>query len=237
MDDLNIAEGAVVADLGAGGGWFTIQLAPVAQNGLVYAEDVQPAMLDAIRRRAQRETYRTSARSSARPTIRSCLTVWTRPSSSTCITRWRVRRNRRATSRWQSEERRTSAQAARPARHRRFLPRRRRSRSCARRTCRSRHGRQSRGGRRVAARQEKSVAAVPVQHCSCSAIRRPHASCREQSASGVNHCGQRLERRRGHSGGSKTFAALGVYGTSAITAVTAQSTSGSWTLSRSPPIS
>jgi len=56
MDDLNIAEGAVVADLGAGGGWFTIQLARrVAQNGLVYAEDVQPAMLDAIRRRAQRE--------------------------------------------------------------------------------------------------------------------------------------------------------------------------------------
>ncbi len=56
MDDLNIAEGAVVADLGAGGGWFTIQLARrVAQNGLVYAEDVQAPMLDAILRRAQRE--------------------------------------------------------------------------------------------------------------------------------------------------------------------------------------
>ena len=56
MDDLNIAEGAVVADLGAGGGWFTIQLARrVAQNGLVYAEDVQSPMLDAILRRAQRE--------------------------------------------------------------------------------------------------------------------------------------------------------------------------------------
>jgi len=56
MDDLNIAEGAVVADLGAGGGWFTIQLAHrVGSNGLVYAEDVQAPMLDAIRRRAQRE--------------------------------------------------------------------------------------------------------------------------------------------------------------------------------------
>jgi SAM-dependent methyltransferase len=56
MDDLNIAEGAVVADVGAGGGWFTVQLARrVAQNGVVYAEDVQPAMLDAIQRRAQRE--------------------------------------------------------------------------------------------------------------------------------------------------------------------------------------
>jgi predicted methyltransferase len=56
MDALNIAEGAVVAELGAGGGWFTIQLARrVGSNGVVYAEDVQPAMIEAIRRRAQRE--------------------------------------------------------------------------------------------------------------------------------------------------------------------------------------
>jgi SAM-dependent methyltransferase len=56
MDDLNIAEGAVVADIGAGGGWFTIQLARrVAQLGIVYAEDVQQEMLRAVQRRAQRE--------------------------------------------------------------------------------------------------------------------------------------------------------------------------------------
>src|SRR5262249_7491188 len=56
MDDLNIAEGAIVADVGAGGGWFTIQLARrVGPRGLVYAEDVQQPMLDAILRRAQRE--------------------------------------------------------------------------------------------------------------------------------------------------------------------------------------
>jgi predicted methyltransferase len=56
MDDLNIAEGAIVADIGAGGGWFTIQLARrVAQNGVVYAEDVQQEMLRAVQRRAQRE--------------------------------------------------------------------------------------------------------------------------------------------------------------------------------------
>jgi predicted methyltransferase len=56
MDDLNIAEGAVVADLGAGGGWFSTRLARrVGANGLVYAEDVQAQMLEAIRRRAQRE--------------------------------------------------------------------------------------------------------------------------------------------------------------------------------------
>src|SRR6188508_515511 len=45
MDALLIAEGSVVADLGAGGGWFTAQLsARVGPNGIVYAEDVQPAM-------------------------------------------------------------------------------------------------------------------------------------------------------------------------------------------------
>ena len=56
MDDLNIADGAVVADLGAGGGWFTIRLAKrVGPNGVVYAEDVQPSMIEMIRRRAQRE--------------------------------------------------------------------------------------------------------------------------------------------------------------------------------------
>src|SRR6185436_11567230 len=56
MDDLRIAEGSVVADLGAGGGWFTIRLARrVGPNGLVYAEDIQPQMIDATRRRAQHE--------------------------------------------------------------------------------------------------------------------------------------------------------------------------------------
>jgi predicted methyltransferase len=56
MDVLGIAEGSVVADLGAGSGWFTIRLADrVKPNGMVYAEDVQPQMLEAIKRRVQRE--------------------------------------------------------------------------------------------------------------------------------------------------------------------------------------
>jgi predicted methyltransferase len=56
MDALNIAEGAIVADLGAGGGWFTTRLARrVGPNGVVYAEDVQAVMIEGIRRRAQRE--------------------------------------------------------------------------------------------------------------------------------------------------------------------------------------
>lgn len=56
MDALGIAEASVVADVGAGGGWFTIQLARrVGPNGRVYAQDVQQEMLAAISRRVQRE--------------------------------------------------------------------------------------------------------------------------------------------------------------------------------------
>jgi SAM-dependent methyltransferase len=56
MDALGVAEGSVVAELGAAGGWFTLRLARrVGPNGLVYAEDIQPAMLEAINRRMQNE--------------------------------------------------------------------------------------------------------------------------------------------------------------------------------------
>jgi ubiquinone/menaquinone biosynthesis C-methylase UbiE len=56
MDALQIAEDSVVADLGAGGGWFTIRLARrVLPHGTVYAEDVQRLMIEAIQRRVQRE--------------------------------------------------------------------------------------------------------------------------------------------------------------------------------------
>jgi ubiquinone/menaquinone biosynthesis C-methylase UbiE len=59
MDALGIADGAVVADLGAGGGWFTIRLARrVGPNGTVWAEDVQRLMIEAIERRVQREGLR-----------------------------------------------------------------------------------------------------------------------------------------------------------------------------------
>lgn len=59
MDVLGIADGAAVADIGAGAGWFTIRLARrVGPNGVVYAQDVQPEMLDAIRRRVAREGLR-----------------------------------------------------------------------------------------------------------------------------------------------------------------------------------
>jgi ubiquinone/menaquinone biosynthesis C-methylase UbiE len=56
MDALLIGEGSRVADLGAGGGWFTVRLARrVGPNGRVYAEDIQPEMIGAIDRRVERE--------------------------------------------------------------------------------------------------------------------------------------------------------------------------------------
>ena len=58
MDALHVADGTTVADLGAGGGWFTVRLARrVGQNGRVYAVDVQRLMIEAIGRRVQREGY------------------------------------------------------------------------------------------------------------------------------------------------------------------------------------
>jgi predicted methyltransferase len=59
MDALGIGDGSVVADIGAGGGWFTIRLARrVGPNGVVYAEDVQRQMIESIERRVQREALR-----------------------------------------------------------------------------------------------------------------------------------------------------------------------------------
>ena len=56
MDSLGVADGSVVADIGAGSGWFTIRLARrVGPQGLVYAEDVQKEMINAISRRVSRE--------------------------------------------------------------------------------------------------------------------------------------------------------------------------------------
>jgi ubiquinone/menaquinone biosynthesis C-methylase UbiE len=56
MDALRIYDGNVVADLGAGGGWFTVRLARrVGPNGTVYAEDIQHQMIESIERRVKRE--------------------------------------------------------------------------------------------------------------------------------------------------------------------------------------
>jgi ubiquinone/menaquinone biosynthesis C-methylase UbiE len=56
MDALGIYDGSSVADLGAGGGWFTVRLARrVGPRGRVYAEDVQKEMIESMNRRIARE--------------------------------------------------------------------------------------------------------------------------------------------------------------------------------------
>ena len=56
MDALGIHEGSTVADLGAGGGWFTVRLARrVGPNGRVYAQDIQKPMIESMERRIRRE--------------------------------------------------------------------------------------------------------------------------------------------------------------------------------------
>jgi predicted methyltransferase len=63
MDLMHLGPGTVVADIGAGGGWFSVRaarrVAGKAPNGgtsgKVIAEDINPKYIDAIRQRAQKE--------------------------------------------------------------------------------------------------------------------------------------------------------------------------------------
>lgn len=56
MDLLGIRPGAAVADIGAGGGWFSVRAARrVGARGTVYAEDIYPPYVKAIEARARRE--------------------------------------------------------------------------------------------------------------------------------------------------------------------------------------
>jgi predicted methyltransferase len=56
MGILGIKEGKSVADIGAGGGWFTVRAAArVGSDGTVYAVDINPDFLEHIRKRAAAE--------------------------------------------------------------------------------------------------------------------------------------------------------------------------------------
>jgi ubiquinone/menaquinone biosynthesis C-methylase UbiE len=63
MDLLDLKPGKVVADIGAGGGWFSVRAARRVEgrskngksHGEVLAEDINPKYIDAIRQRAQKE--------------------------------------------------------------------------------------------------------------------------------------------------------------------------------------
>lgn len=56
IENLQIQEGHTIADIGAGGGYFTLKFArKVGKNGKVYVVDTKSKYLDFIRRQAQRE--------------------------------------------------------------------------------------------------------------------------------------------------------------------------------------
>src|SRR5947207_10147369 len=56
LDELKIADGSVVADIAAGGGWFSVQLARrVGPAGTVYAEEIQSSMIETISLRIRKE--------------------------------------------------------------------------------------------------------------------------------------------------------------------------------------
>jgi ubiquinone/menaquinone biosynthesis C-methylase UbiE len=56
MKLLGIGPGKSVADIGAGGGWFTVRAArKVGQSGVVYAEEINPAAVKFIEERAAKE--------------------------------------------------------------------------------------------------------------------------------------------------------------------------------------
>ena len=59
LDALGNLLGLTVADVGAGSGYFTVRLASrVGANGRVYANDLQPEMLNMLRARLARENIR-----------------------------------------------------------------------------------------------------------------------------------------------------------------------------------
>jgi ubiquinone/menaquinone biosynthesis C-methylase UbiE len=57
LDVIRIAKGSTVADIGAGSGYMTVRLASrVGPDGRVFANDLQPQMIELLRRRVARET-------------------------------------------------------------------------------------------------------------------------------------------------------------------------------------
>ena len=55
IKNMNIAPGDTIADIGAGSGYHVFKMVSQAREGLIYAVDIQPEMLQAIRDRKKKE--------------------------------------------------------------------------------------------------------------------------------------------------------------------------------------
>lgn len=55
IKNMNIAPGDTIADIGAGSGYHVFKMLPQAGQGLIYAVDIQPEMLQAIRDRKKKK--------------------------------------------------------------------------------------------------------------------------------------------------------------------------------------
>ncbi len=56
LDTLHLHTGSTIADIGAGGGWFSVRAARrVGSGGHVFAEDINPHAIDTVRDRADHE--------------------------------------------------------------------------------------------------------------------------------------------------------------------------------------
>jgi ubiquinone/menaquinone biosynthesis C-methylase UbiE len=54
LKELNVKPGQTICDMGCGNGFYTVQLAKLTgKNGKVYAVDIQPEMLDMLKKRAR----------------------------------------------------------------------------------------------------------------------------------------------------------------------------------------
>jgi ubiquinone/menaquinone biosynthesis C-methylase UbiE len=58
LKNMNIKSGMVIADIGAGSGYYTVRLSKLAGNGKVYAVDVEPEMIKYLDERITKDKLR-----------------------------------------------------------------------------------------------------------------------------------------------------------------------------------
>jgi len=68
--------GQIVADIGAGTGYFTVRLAKSEAAPKVYAVDIEPSMVSYLRERAGQERLNNVVAVQQPRTLRTCLKWW-----------------------------------------------------------------------------------------------------------------------------------------------------------------